>query len=505
LVRKKKFGPSGDASASETALYGRDRGKSPARTVVTAKQPVYGPMQDTTVYPGPMGLSFRNIQSFPDNADKLRVIGQMWRFSLTGYFDFAANGSTLPTTSAITWINTHFWPAYYDMLWQLGQRRDGYRSTDPPPLATTTVPRESFEVALKAKVNAANIEALYNSCMVNSGMRSMIEAFDDINPDRIQRAVERANQIYMPQWLLPLANYWVGLYSPYPGGAIIINLFDFQDTEDLLIPGAGAFTAWGDDFPDFNVAADIVALLDDIDLACSQLLPPYNLTAGPPSDLADYKKFISLLDMEGTAGCVVERGTLRVDERRFIEQFKACNAFRTLDTKGAGVDTYVYWPDMEGSEDTLININPCGLQFGPDDLFWIGGKGLYAYEADESATPGYGAAAENLTGLGLFCRVSPTDVVHTFRAKTEQYTDEDGWSTGTEEYDFTSAAGLQSFFWYHPYVSIHPEAWRSIMSEEAEDVRHINFEKPGFQVPVGVFGRAYREWLITQSKLPFMI
>jgi hypothetical protein len=442
-----------------------------------------------------MGLVFRNIPSHGDNADKIQFMQQMYRFSLTGHFPAEANGSTLIANGSVEWINSVFWTQYYEMLWHMAQRRDGYRATAAPPLGEPLLPREVFELAVTANINIRVIDAVYGALLVNEGMRSMIEGFDDINPDRITRGIERCNQMMYPDWLAPIVSYWGQIYSKYPGGPIVIPLFDFQAIEDLLVPASGSYTAWTGN-PDFAVAANINSMLDDIDLACTQILD------GNCADLADLDNFQSIQDMMGHVMPAPPRTSLIVDEIRWKEQYESLGMY-VEDNKGAGVDTHTFWPDMRGSEDQLVNVQLNGINF--DELYWIGAKGIYAYDADDDDNPGYTAKAADLTAYGLVCRIKPSATIHELDYVTRFYTREDGVAELAAAHDITSAAGCQTLFWQFPWETCHPENWRQVMSEEAEEIYKLNFRHPGVQVPAGTWARAYREFLIQKSQMPFVV
>jgi hypothetical protein len=55
-----------------------------------------------------MGLTFRNNESFGDNADRILCLQNTYRFTLAGYFDIEGNGSTLIANGAVDWINAIF-------------------------------------------------------------------------------------------------------------------------------------------------------------------------------------------------------------------------------------------------------------------------------------------------------------------------------------------------------------------------------------------------------------
>lgn len=497
MARRKKYGPDASGDASAAALYGRNKGKAGSgASLPYHDQRTQGPVTEKPTLSSPMGMSFHNIPSFGDNADRIQVLQQCYRFTLQGYHAIDANGSTLITNGAVDWVNTIFFTQYYEMLWHMAQRRDGYRATAAPPLTSPTVPREQMDLAVTTGIMIKVMCQLYGGVLINEGMRSMIEAFDDINPDRLRRQVERFRQVMYPTYLKPIIDYWGQVYSPFPGGPVVIPTFDFQKSEDELVPASGSYTAWNGDMADLNVAADVVAILDDIDLALTQLLD------GNVADLADLDNYYSQLDMMGHQMPGLEPGTVIIDPVRWKEQYEG-GQFYSLDNKGVGVDTHTFWPDMRGSEDTLVSVALNG--FNADDLWWIGAKGIYAWDADDDDTPGYTAQTADLTAYGMVLRTQPNATISRGLYVTQIYTREDGWASFTASHDVTDAAGLQALFWQHPWETIHPEAWRIVMSEEAEEVYKHHFKNPTVQIPAGQWGREYRDWLLKMSGLPFTV
>jgi hypothetical protein len=304
-----------------------------------------------------------------------------------------------------------------------------------------------------------------------------------------------------------IIDYWSKVVTPYLGGPVIYALFDLQDWNytGIWAPASGSFTAWaGNNRPDLTLAADVDALLDDIELALSMQLNRNLSDAG--GGLTDFKKWDSLLSMTGMEMPQTGRSDITIDPIMWNERLLG-GAFHYLDSKGAGADTFVGWPDMRGDPQTLININAINNSFpGADDtLYWIGAKGTYAYEFDDDDTPGYTAEANDITALGL---VHDTGFGSQFSGGNlhaeRLYTLEDGWYEPVDRLDYTAASGLQAHLWSIPQVTIHPESWRVIMSEETEETYMSNFKTPGFQVPVDVFGQTFRKWMFDIWGLPYI-
>jgi hypothetical protein len=497
--------PSGNADYSESSKYGRNRGK----TSVSVNEPdvltrTFGPRSERVQIGGPNGEVFQNVPSFRFSGDKIQAIVQFWRFSLSGRFEVMANGSTLPANNAVDWVNTHFWPKYYAMKWYASQRRDGYRANKvPSDITDPLVPRYAIEGAVAAYLNSMALAQVSQNLLVNTAMRSCINAFDDINPDAISRCVERTSKLYIPAWMQSFLDYWAPIYQPYPGGPLVINLWDMQQTEDLLVP-TNAFNAWGADLPDLHVAADVQLLIDDINNMCNCVTEPYALNDG--DDISDLRNMHSLMDMMGDPTARGSIPEIKPDPRRFAEQFKL-TGFIINDTKGVGNDTWKFWPDFGGSEDTMISmpiLPECPITPG-DDLFWMGAKGIYAYEADDTDTENYADSAEDLTALGMVCRVNGNDSMHNVSLLTNIYTEEDEWTDLLANLDLTAAAGLQALLWQFPFFSIHPKFWVSIRDEEDEENYRINFDQPEVQIPVGTWSRHFRRKLIEWTGLPFEI
>jgi hypothetical protein len=385
------------------------------------------------------------------------------------------------------------------MHWFMAQARDGYRSTDAPPLTTTTLPREVMELAFGISVNIRAINGAMQALLVNSGMRTMMDAFNAIPVDRITRALERSNQLKYEPFLGPWIEYWSSIFSPYDNGPIVINTINLQDLNVNLPPANGAFHDWNGTMPDWTSATDLDYMLDDIELGLSMLLD-FNLGA---NDLADYQKMVSLWNMVGHMTPSPAAPILKTDYSHWVHQFKL-SAFHFRDNKGGGVDTHAYWPDMRGNEDTMVNVNYMGNAPGTDDLYWVGAKGAYGFEADDDDTPGYTAAANDLTSLGSFIQVYP-DETNDFKYITKVYTQEDSWQPFAANLDFTAADDVQDYVWRCPWITQHPEAYRAINSEDAYETYRYNMDDPGVQLPIGTFGRAYRKYLISQTNLPFVI
>jgi len=398
------------------------------------------------------------------------------------------------------WMTDRFLTYLYQFLHEKAQRRDGYRSTDAPPLTNQGEPYYEINYTIALKVNIRVLSALQSAVFTNEATRSMMTAFSGLE-ERIRRDLDASNQLMYPAAFDSLIEYWSTVYTPYLGGPVVYNLFDFQSVAASAAPQAGSFTAWAENNrPDLTSAADVASLLGDIELALSMQLNRNFAVAG--GHQADIDKWHSLLSMTGMGMPQTPVKGLVVDAQKFTEQHQL-GAFFYSDSKGVGADTFLGWPDIRGDEKTLININTCGLTLGPEDIFWFGGKGLYAFEFDDDDTPGYTAEANDITAFGLVAEVGLGTSYRIGHAE-RLYTPEDGWYEPVIELDFTAAAGLQAYLWSVPHVTVHPDSWRAIMSEESEEAYHVNFDQPGFQAPADVFGQRYRQWLHEAWGLPFI-
>jgi len=491
--RRKRKGAS-DADTSEGRPgYGRDRGKT-GLGLTESKLETQGPAPRESAIQGPLGYSFRNIEAFADNADRLQILQFTKGFDLRGRIHANANGSTLPTDSTLSWLESIFFESIYPQKHILAQRRDGYRAT-AATINDNTYPVLRDNVIVRAKTNIRVVNALATACLVNEGMRTMLTGFADTY-DEIKRLLQYSNELMYSEKLDEIINWHSQIYTPYTGGPLVFALMDFEEIGELA-PSAGAFTAWADQ-PDFNVAADVAAVLSDIKVALDMILQR-DMAANPASDELNLLSIYSMLGMHTPQ---TPAPLLKVDPERWIWDFEM-GACHMVDDKGAGVDTHVYWPDMNGSAQTLINLN-LPIVPSPDDwLFWIGAKCPYAFEADDDANPGYTAASADFTALGMVVRQSQ-EVNQYLRPDFKVYTREDGWANLSGNLDFTDVSGVQAYIWSRPWLSQHPDAWRFIMSEEAEEIYHINLKTPGVQVPVDVFAQAAKMWLYDTYGIPFL-
>lgn len=500
-----------DASASEGGLYGRNKGKRPAQApgARATLLPTTGPASTLPAVAGPLGYSFRGDENSGDALDAIQVIQKHKALALRGYAHKYGNGSALLPTSAVGWMDAYFWPQLVKMLYEKAQRRDGYRPTNSPADYDATNILSILEwvtsTAMTAQINIRVLDALYSGVLTNQGMRSMLPAFQNAR-ERIDRLIETTNQLRYPAGYKGMVEYWSTVYTPRLGGPVIFNLFDFQPlmVTDRWTPATGTFTAWTSaDLPDLTTSADVDHLMDDVELACTMLLND-NVVSGATGALPDLRMLMSLYDMLGMAAVPVGPRGIVVDEAKFTEQFKI-DAFHFFDDKGAlGTDTFLFWPDIGGSERSMLDVNFYGLSIGPEDPFWVGAKGVYAWDDDESATAGFAANSENMTAYGMVHDQDPGPT-HGILHVRKFFTREDGWITPAVSLDFTDAGGCQAWIWAHPDLTIHPESWRVIMSEETEEAYHTVFGTPGsVRVPFDVFGQAFRVWLHTVWALPYI-
>lgn len=495
----RKKDPFADASASGAALFGRDRGKDPRRRLGDrTSSPTFGPAAVSPHVAGPLGYGFRNIESFQDNADRIQFMFVAKKFDIRSIHNNAENGSVVPEYSTLQWMTDHFWADIYPNMWNKAQRRDGYRSL-VATLNTPLMPVYYTNLAVAISINVRVLQTIKNSLLVNQALRTCLAAFEGLE-GIIDTCVEESSRLIYPAALTPLVEYWSTVYSSYPGGPIVANYFDYQDTEDYWPAAVGTFTAWASALPNLNVAADVEAMIADNLLALSILLD-YNVTAG--NNLDDQTNYLSLADMLGIGAQNPSTPALTTDVQKWIEQWQV-GAFTFLDSKGLGTDTFIGSPDIRGSEESLININPMGLSFPEGDLFWVGGKGLYAFEFDDDDTPCYTAAANDITGFGM---VAPSYLNgdEVIAVIVDIYNREDGWVILPATLDFTDAAGLQSYLWSAPHITVHPESWRVIMSEEAEEAYRHNLLNPGFQMPFDIFGQVLKKFAIEAWDLPFVV
>jgi len=495
-----------DASAGESAnpgsgagLFGRNRGKQAAAApeVRSKALAATGPASVSPGFPGPLGYVFRDIPNFSDNQDRILVIQRHKHLALGGVHTMGGTPSQV-ANSAVKWMTDFFFQYLYQFLHEKAQRRDGYRSTDAPPLTNVYMPFWQTELAMVVKINAMVMATLESLVFTNEGTRTMLTAFSGVK-DRINRILDASNQLMIPDGYMPIVDYWATVYTPFVGGPVVYNLFDLKTPGDTLSIGTGSYSTWSDGTrPDLTTAADVAKILSDLELALSQLLNRNVAAAG--SKLADFDKWMSLLSMTGMGMPQATPKNLVVDLVKWKEQFEL-DAFHFFDNKGAGTDTFVCWPDIRGDYQTLLQVEvPEGVTL--DDLFWIGGKGLYAFDLQSDDTPGYSALANNNAGFGLVADTAFTTA--TGRHIEKYYTKEDGWISSAISEDATSASGCQAYMWSYPILSLHPQSWRFIMSEETEEAYLAHLRRPGFQAPFDIWGQAFRKWSHDVWGLPYI-
>lgn len=434
-------------SESETTGLSNQRGSSGVRSpafsgVEGFRLPTLGPINDDTVVTDPVnGYAYRNNPTFADNADRIQVMICYRSLWLYGRVAVAANGSAAITGSAVADVYDNFWTEVYGLLHQMAQKRDGYKATtDSLTDAQNLMWRD--QLIMNIKVNVRILWTLYHATLVNSGLRSMITGFAGLRA-RIQRALEASNTLIYPQGLDAIIDYWSEVYSPYLGGPVIVNYMDPQyvvrNGGGSLQASVGTFTNWVA-LPDWTSAADVAALVNDIEVALG-ILTRYDCNVA--ADATDLKLIDSIYAMMGFPTPQTGVRGVTVNPGKFYEQFKRYG-FLYEDNKGGGVDTWVYWPDCNGSVEQLLNIPIGGYPF--DELDMIGAKGIYAWDADDDATPGYTAAANDLSGYGM---CAPSSFLNADEGlanvmAVDFYTEEDGWAEQAKELDYTAAAGLQA-------------------------------------------------------------
>jgi hypothetical protein len=473
--------------------------------------PTLGPVYDQTVITDPVnGYVYRNNPTFAENFDKIEVMVNYRILDLTGFIAVAANPSVIISLSAIEDVYNTFWSQIYTLLHEMAQKRDGYKASDDSlTTALNVVYRDS--TILSVKINIRVLWALYHGTMVNEGLKSMIPAFAG-KRSRLQRILELSNTLIYPQEFDALIDYWSTVFSPYPGGPITVNLFDVaqyarNDGAGLLDPATGMHE-WTAP-PDWTSSADIGYLLDDLEKILG-LLTRY--TSDTDNINTDLRLIHSLYSMMGFPTPQTGVKGITIDPAKFQEQYRRYGYY-FADTKGAGTDTHVFWPDCRGDLDNLLNIYLEGHPF--DILDMIGAKGIYAWDADDDDTPGYSALANDLSGYGLVGRSQweSANLGGLGLPYFSWYTREDGWvtnksgSVGSYALDLTAAAGLQKAFWAIPWITVHPDGWRIIASEEAEEAYRFGFdERSGgnVQIPFDHFGQAYRKWIYAAYKIPYI-
>jgi hypothetical protein len=468
--------------------------------------PTLGPVDKSFTITDPInGYVYRDNPTFTPNLDQVQVIVRYPVLDLRGNISVNANGSDVISTSAVEDLNDNFWAQIYLLLHEMAQKRDGYKSTESSlttPL--NVVYRDSLILAIK--INIRVLWAMYHALFVNMGMRSMQQAFGGTR-SRMQRILEASNTLIYPQEFDPIIDYWSEIYSPYPGGPIVVNLFNLNQWVGYnagTLRGSSNPTNWVA-VPDWDAStnATVASLCHDLENALNVLLR-YQTN---DSDTADDLRYIqSLYSMMGFPTPQTGVKGLGVNPAKFQEQFQRYG-YLFYDTKGAGTDTYVYWPDAMGSVDTLLDVEMGGFPF--DTLDMIGAKGIYAWDADDDATECYTPVANDLLAYGM---VGLTQWVASGLGNVQSpiidiYTEEDGWQSLSINVDYTAAAGLQEHLWKLPWLTVHPQGWRVIMSEEAEESMRTGFSVVGgtkVQIPFDHFGQAFRKWVYQTYKIPYV-
>jgi hypothetical protein len=353
------------------------------------------------------------------------------------------------------------------------------------------------------KINIRVLWTLYHATLVNEAMRSLLPNLSGLR-SRIQRSLELSNTLIYPQELDQIIDYWSEVYSPYPGGPVIINYVDVQrivrNGGGELQASVGTPTSWVAQV-DLDGTGEFAKLLNDIEVALG-VLTRYD--CNDANDATDLRLIQSLYSMMGFPTPQTGVKGLTVNPVKYFEQFKRYG-FLYVDDKGAGTDTWVYWPDIRGDQDSLVDIRIGDHPF--DVLDMIGAKGVYAFDADDDDNPGYTAKAADLTAYGMAHGSNwLTASLGSAQVPTIQaFTKEDAWVEIATHQDITSAAGLQLAFWANPVRAMNPDWWRIIMSEEAEEAYKFALESARHvQIPFDHFGQAFRRWIYAAYKIPYI-
>lgn len=485
-------------------------GPKGARSLPTApeasgfKLPTLGPTApQPTVSNTLLGYTYRDNETFSENLDRVQVIQRHYKFSLYGYNEMYANGSALPSNAAVVDITTRFWPYVYTFLHEMAQKRDGYKATTESLHDGLHVMFRD-ELLISMKINIRVLAQLFTASLVNEGLKSTLTGMRTYR-SRILRDLEASNRLVYPAEWDKFITFWSHVYSASARGPFVVNLFlmnHYLKAGAIFAPTTGAVTAWAA-LPDLTSSTDVGKLLDDIELAQS-VLERYNVSDANHAN--DLRLINSIYAMMGFPTPQTPIPAVGVDGDKFHAQFMRYG-MHFLDTKGVGADVSLFWPDMRGNVDNLINVD--FGPFNPDELDWIGAKGShgYAFEADDDDTPGYTTKANDLTSLGLVIGTDYLDAsCSSTVAATKIWTQEDGWATLVRELDYTAAAGCQAHIWSIPDITVHPESWRVIMSEESEEayLHDLRLDTHAVQIPVDHFGQAYRKWLYAAYKIPYI-
>jgi hypothetical protein len=301
-----------------------------------------------------------------------------------------------------------------------------------------------------------------------------------------------------------LIEYWSQVYVPYPGGPVVANIFDFQHIAAVaaIAPTGSTFHAWGSTMPDFTSYTSLGYMIDDINLACAMIDRYAYLNVA--ASITDLKLLTSMYKMMSFPTPQTGVSGIKVDPQRWTEQFKG-GAFSFIDDKGGGTDTFVTSRDVKGDVEGLLDIPDYGYPHG--ELEALGFLTPYGHDLQDSATPGYGATSEKILSLGL---VSATALASAGAYDVAQinsfWTREDGWIAQPVIVDITSASGMQALLWQYPVVTLHPEHWVMIRSEESEEEYRVNIESGSgrFQTPWDHFAQRYHEWLHAAYQIPYI-
>jgi len=406
-------------------------------------------------------------------------------------------GASLTSDSPWIWLYNYFFTQLYTLLYEKAEKAVGYKAqAETITLNRFVTCRDSL--ILMGKINVRVLAAIEAAVMTGEGPKTMIAAFSGKH-SKIMRVLERSNEMVYPAGLDVIVDYWSQIFSPYPGGPLCYTLFDFQPISDGygIVPTT-ALTNWtAAEVPNLNVSADIDALIADIEAVFAMVL---NYAIVDAADVTDMRRVNSLYDMMKIKSPQTGLSGLKPMPDRWNEQFKR-GLFHFRDNKGAGVDNLLAWPDMQGSNDTLISVRVDGYPY--DDLDWIGAKYPLAIEFSDSATPGYAPESEHATVLGIVLDVVPLGGTPIFAPFWQVYTPEDGWTVLDTTLDFTAVSDVQKWLWSHPQI-VHPESWRVIMSEESEETRLHSLDSRGgsVQIPLRKFGEHYISWIYNVYNLP---
>lgn len=443
-----------------------------------------------------LGYTYRNNETFTENFDKLEVVQVHKYLSLGGMYGHKNNPSANVSYSAIDNVSASFWEDVYTLLHEMAQKRDGYKATTETLTDPTNVMFRD-ELVITLKINVRVLWTLYHAALANEGLRSMVGFAG--RRSRIQRALEASNTIIYPAAFDKIIDYWSEVYSPYLGGPVIYNLFFPANIQAgaSLDPGTSVATVFAA-VPDLTTTASVDALLNDIECGIA-VVTRYDLDVA--ADATDLRLINSIYAMMGIPTPQTGVKGLTVNPQKFVEQFKEGGWI----FEDSGGSRSCYWPDIRGSADSLIHVYRKEM----DELDAIGAKGWYAADADDDDTPGFTGTAADLTLYGM---VFPSTYLSAswfnFLPIVRYYTREDGWSDTVGAMDVTAAAGCQAYIWSVPHVTCHPEAWRFIMSEEAEEAYAFRFaltdNNSGFQRPFDHWGQAYRKWIHNAYGIPFI-